>query len=384
MNFELTPEHKQLQKEFRHFMETEIKPVANEYDIAGAIPESIIRKVAEKGYLGAQIPVEYGGLGMDQIAYGILNEELGRVCSSVRSLVTVHASLVSETIARWGTKEQKERWLPVLAKGEKIAAFGLSEPETGSDAKNVVTSYEETEEHFVINGVKKWITCGQRADVFVIIARKEEAVCAFIVERNDPGVEVVPLNSVIGTKASLIAEIRLKDVKIAKENLLGRKGLGFLQIVNTALDNGRYSVACGSLGIALACLEDSIRHAKTRTQFGVPLKDHQLIKQKIANMITAVKATRLLCYNAGFLRHKKDPNAFIQTSLAKYFASKAATEAASEAVQLHGALGLDETLSIQRYFRDSKVMEIIEGSSEIQQIMIADYAITNANSILES
>jgi glutaryl-CoA dehydrogenase (non-decarboxylating) len=384
MNFELTPEHKELRKQFREFADKEICPIANDFDREGSVPEALIQKIAAKGYLGATIPIEFGGLGMDQIAYGLLNEEIGRACSSTRSLVTVHSSLVSETILRWGTKEQKEKWLPLLSVGKKIAALGLSEPETGSDAKNIVSAYEERNDCFILNGTKKWITFAQRADVFVIIARENEAVSAFIVEKGFPGLEIVPLNGMLGTKASMVAEIHLKNCKVPKENLLGRKGMGFLQIVNTALDNGRYSVACGSLGIALACLEDSIKHAKTRKQFGVLIKDHQLIKQKIANMITGVKAARLLCYNAGWLRLTKSPNAFIQTSLAKYFASKMANESASEAVQLHGALGCHDSLSIQRYFRDAKIMEIIEGSSEIQQIMLSDYAITSMDSILES
>jgi alkylation response protein AidB-like acyl-CoA dehydrogenase len=186
----------------------------------------------------------------------------------------------------------------------------------------------------------------------------------------------------LGTQASMLAEIHFKDCKVPMENLLGRKGIGFMQIVNTALDNGRYSVACGSVGIARACLEESIAFSKTRKQFGVLLKEHQLTKQKIANMITNVKAAQLLCFIAGYLRDAKSPDAFIQTSGAKYFASRAANRIASDAVQLHGALGCHDELPIQRYFRDAKIMEIIEGSTEIQQLLIADYGISNLRSII--
>lgn len=382
MNFELTSHQKELKKEFREFIKTELLDQANGYDKEGFIPKSLIDKLATAGYLGATLPVEYGGRGMDQLSYGILNEEIGRACSSTRSLITVHSSLTAETILRWGTKEQKDKWLPMLASGQKIAAFGLSEPETGSDAQNIATTYVETDKGFVITGVKKWITFGQIATVFVIIAKNEKGISAFLIDRETPGLEVKPLSGILGTRASMLAEIHLTNCEVPKENLLGKKELGFMQIVNTALDNGRYSVACGSLGIARACLEDSIKYSKSRKQFGSLIKEHQLIKQKIANMITEVKATTLLCYNAGYLRDKKDPDAFIQTSVAKYFASVTANRAASEAVQLHGALGCHDSLSVQRYFRDAKVMEIIEGSSEIQQIMIANQGLTSLSSIL--
>lgn len=382
MNFELTASQKELQKEFRDFVKEELLEQANAYDKAGFIPREAIEKLAARGYLGATIPKEYGGRGMGQVPYGMLNEEIGRACSSIRSLITVHSSLTAETVARWGTAEQKKKWLPLLASGTKIAAFGLSEPETGSDAQNLSTSYLEKEGSYVISGVKKWITFAQLADVFVIIAKKEDEISAFLVERDTPGLEVKPIEGMLGTKASMLGEVHLNKCEIPAENLLGRKGMGFSQIVSTALDNGRYSVACGSLGIARACLEDSIHFSKNRKQFGVLLREHQLTKQKIANMITQVKAAGLICYNAGYLRDQRNPDAYIQTSLAKYFASTVANKVASDAVQLHGALGCHESLPVERYFRDAKVMEIIEGSSEIQQILIANQGITSLSTIL--
>lgn len=383
MDFQLTEEHIQIRKEARDFADKYLVPFANEFDRNEAISKEVIQQMADAGFLGATIPKEYGGRGIGQLAYGILNEEIGRGCSSVRSLVTVHSSIVAETIARWGTKDHKQEWLPQLAKGEKIAAFGLSEPEVGSDAKSIKTTYEEKDDHFVLNGTKKWITFAEIADLFIIIGRNGEHTSAFLVEKNFPGVEVIPIKGILGTRASMLAEIRMKDVKVPKNNLLGIKGMGFLQIVNAGLDNGRFSVACGSLGIALACLEDSIDYAKKRVQFDVPIKDHQLIKQKVANMVTGVKAARLVCYNAGWLREQKSPSAIIQTSMAKYFASKVANEAAAEAVQIHGANGCHDEFNVARYYRDAKVMEIIEGSSEIQQLLISKYAFTEVDSILD-
>lgn len=382
MNPELTTDQKKLRDEFRDFVQAELQPYANEYDKQGAIPAELIRKLGTQGYLGATVPSEYGGRGMDQVSYGLLNEETGRACSSTRSLITVHSSLTAETVLRWGTKSQKEQWLPLLATGQKLAAFGLSEPGAGSDAAGIRTSYEETNEGYRLNGVKKWITFAQIADLFVIVAQGAQGITAFLVERNTPGLSVQPIDGILGTRASLLGEIDLQDCVVPAENILGRKGWGLQQIVNTALDNGRYSVACGSLGIARACLEDSIHYVKNRSQFGSLLKDHQLIKQKITNMLTEVKAASLLCRNAGHLRDRKDPNSIIQTTLAKYHASRSANHIASDAVQLHGAMGCHDSISIQRYFRDAKVMEIIEGSTEIQQILIADHGIASLSSIL--
>ncbi|NSL87271.1 acyl-CoA dehydrogenase [Chitinophaga sp. Mgbs1] len=382
MNLELTATQQALRKEFRSFVDTELLPYANAYDKEGYIPLELIQQLGEQGYLGATLPVEYGGRGMDQLSYGLLNEEIGRACSSTRSLITVHTSLTAETILRWGTKGQKEHWLPLLARGLKLAAFGLSEPDAGSDTAGIKTSYTEQNGSYELNGVKKWITFAQIADLYVIVARGEQGITAFLVERNTPGLTIKPMEGILGTRASMIAEIHLKHCVVPAENILGRKGWGLPQIVNTALDNGRYSVACGSLGIARACLEDSIQYAKTRQQYGQLLKDHQLTKQKITNMVTEVKAATLLCRNAGFLRDKKDPDSIIQTSLAKYHASRIANTVAADAVQLHGALGCHDSISIQRYFRDARVMEIIEGSTEIQQILIADHSIAGLDTIL--
>jgi glutaryl-CoA dehydrogenase (non-decarboxylating) len=382
MNLELTPIQKDHREEFKTFVEQELLHQANDYDKQGFIPGTLIQKLAAKGYLGATIPPQYGGRGMDQISYGILNEEIGRACSSTRSLITVHSSLTAETILRWGTENQRAYWLPLLARGEKLAAFGLSEPDAGSDAASIKTQYQEEAGNYKLNGLKKWITFSQIADLFVIIAQGAGGITAFLVERDTPGLTIEPLDGMLGTRASMLGQIYLRDCVVPEKNILGRKGWGLQQIVSTALDNGRYSVACGSLGIARACLEDSIRYVKNRSQFGHLLKDHQLIKQKITNMVTDVKSASLLCRNAGYLRDKKDPDSIIQTTLAKYHASRIANTAAADAVQLHGAMGCHDSLSIQRYFRDARVMEIIEGSTEILQILIADHSITSLHAII--
>lgn len=379
----LEEKYRLFRAEVRAFTEAEIKPYAEQWDQEEAISEDIIRKMAQKGYLGMTVPVEFGGLGLDSTHYAILNEELGRTCSSVRSLVTVHSSLVSETMARWGTKDQKSHWLPLLTSGKVIAAYALSEPEVGSDAKSVQSSYREEDDSYVLNGVKKWITFGARADLFVAVARNGEHVSTFLVESKTPGVEIVPIKGVLGTSASMLAEIRMNEVKIPKQNLFGMKGMGFIQITNTALDNGRFSVATGALGIALASLEYSISYANIRHTFGVPIGDHQLIKKKIADMTVAVKSARLLCYHAATVRDRKDPSTYVHTTLAKYHASQAATMAATEAVQIHGAAGCISTHPVQRLFRDARIMEIIEGTSEIQQLLLSNYALKNLSEIID-
>lgn len=382
MSFQLQPEHEVFRKEVQAFVQKEIMPHAEQWDREERVPRELVSKLSEAGYLCLTIPEEFGGAGKDQVFYSILNEEIGRACSSVRSLITVHSSLTAETLNRWGSKDQKAHWLPLLCSGEKVAAFGISEPQTGSDAQNVQTTYEKVEGGYRITGHKKWITFSQMADLLVIIANGEQGVCAFLVESKSEGCQVNPLSGILGTKASMLGEIILDSCFVSDAQVLGRPGFGFAQIVNTALDNGRFSVACGSLGIARACLEDSVKYSKEREQFGVPIKDHQLIKQKITNMITEVKAARLLCYNAAYLRKDKNPDAFIQTTVAKYFTTQAANRIASEAVQLHGAAGCHDSRPIQRYFRDAKIMEIIEGSSEIQQILIANQGLASLSSIL--
>ncbi len=383
MHCTLDQYHLNLREQFRAFARREIKPLADQIDQEEHFPPALIGRMAAEGLLGCAIGTRYGGKGYGPLAVGLLHQEIGRVCSSARSLLTVHASLVGQTLERWGTESQKERWLPPLTAGRKVAAFCLTEENAGSDAASLGSVYEKDGSGYVLNGSKKWTTFGQVADVFLFFARQGEALSAFLVDRHAEGVRVTPVRGMLGTRGSMIADVQLTNCRVGEENLLGRAGMGFTTIANTALDNGRFSVAFGSLGIALACLEDSVAYAKQRRQFGHLLKDYQLIKRKIAAMITETKAATLLCYNAAALREAKSPDAVIQVSLAKYYAAATANRAASEAVQLHGALGCSTQLPVQRYFRDAKIMEIIEGTAEIQQILIADYGLTSLRSILD-
>ena len=357
---------------FREFVRSEIEPHADRWDREQRIPMELVARLGHLGYLGALVPDSYNGSGMDMVTYGLLNEEVGRGCSSVRSLLTVHG-MVQFAILRWGNEEQKKHWLPRLAAGKAIGAFGLTEPNAGSDAAGIETSATVRGGSYVLNGQKRWTTFGQIASVFLIFAKQEGRSCAFLVERDRPGFSATPFGGLLGTRASMTANLRLDSCEIPKENRIGGVGFGLSAVGSAALDVGRYSVACGSVGIAQACLSASIAYASVRKQYGVLLKDHQLIRKMITEMVTQVSAARALCYRAGQLKDAGDPRTILETLIAKYVASKAATQSANDAVQIHGANGCGPDYPVQRFYRDCKIMEIIEGSSQILEINIANY-----------
>lgn len=377
MKIELTPQQKEAQAEFRAFADEEISPYADQFDREEHVSPKLIHKMAREKYLSTVLPEEVGGLGLDMITFGLLNEEIGRACSSTRGLLTVHG-MVSYAILRWGSQQQKEAWLPKLATGEVIAAFALTEPNVGSDAQSIETTAERQDDVYVLNGQKKWITFGQVADIFLVFAQCNGKGTAFLVERNTLGLNTKPILGLLGGRASMIAEVHLENCQIPKENLVGGIGLGFSTVAMSALDLGRYSVAWGCVGIGQACLEASMAYAKERKQFGKPLRRHQLIQQMLTNMIINVKAARLLCYNAGYLHDIGDPSATTETLVAKYFASTMVPKVASDAVQIHGGNGCGSEYPVQRYLRDAKIMEIIEGSNQMQQVMISQNAYLEA------
>jgi glutaryl-CoA dehydrogenase (non-decarboxylating) len=369
LNLELTPGQRAARAEFRAFAAAEIAPHADRWDREAAIPASLVDELRRRGYLGSNVPAEHGGLGRDMITYGLLTEEIGKACSSVRSLLTVH-DMVAHGIRRWGSPAQKERYLPAMAKGELLGALGLSEPNAGSDAKSVETVAVEDGDSWVLDGRKKWTTFGQLANLFLVLAQAGGKPTAFLVERETPGVEVRPLGGITGTRASMLAEILFHGCRIPKANLIGRPGFGVSAVFSAALEHGRYSVAWGSVGVGQACLDASRAYAAARRQGGGPIADHQLIRRLLTNMIVEVRAARLLCLRAGWLRETGDPGAAGEIMVAKYFASTMATRAANDAVQIHGANGCTEDYPVGRYLRDSRVLEIIEGSTQIQQITI--------------
>lgn len=372
LRLELSPAQRRARQRFRDFVAERVAPFAADWDREGRMPGEAISELRRRGYLGAHLAGDLGGGGMDAITYGLLTEEIGRGCSSLRSLLTVH-DMVSEAVSRWGSPLLKAEVLPRLARAELLAALALSEPDVGSDAASVETEVERDGDAYVLRGRKRWITFGMVADVFLVFGRCGGQVAAFLVPAATPGLTREPIANVVGTRAAHLAELTLAGCRVGADHLVGRVGFGFSHVASTALDHGRYSVAWGAVGIAQACLDACLDYTARRHQFGQPLARHQLVQRKLTEMIVNTRAARLLCYQAGYQRARGAADAATDTLIAKYFASRAATRAANDAVQLHGANGLSQDYPLERYLRDAKVTEIIEGSTQIQQIAIASY-----------
>jgi len=301
-------------------------------------------------------------------------EEIEKGCSNASRLLTVHLSLVSETLLKFGTESQIERWLPGMTQGRVIGAFALTEPEVGTNAGGVRTGYEVRDGLYILNGRKKWISFGGIADFFLVIARRRDELSAFIVESWRPGVEVVPMRGLLGCRGSYVSEILFND-ELEEEFLLGRRGQGFTYIASYALDHGRYSVAWSGVGLAQASLNAMASYARQRRQFDRVIGSFQLVQKMIADAVTETEAARSLCTRASELRQTRSPEAVIETIMSKYFASKTAFHVASNAVQVHGGNGCSSEYPVERYLREAKILEIIEGTSQIQQVLIAKHGL---------
>lgn len=376
MNFDLTEEQKMVKETARKFAEKEIMPFARENDVKEHFPIEIFKKMAGLGFLGGPIPEKYGGAGLDFISDAIIFEEIGRADSSLRTALSVQVSLVGLTILKWGTEEQKQKYIPKLCKGEFIGCFALTEPNAGSDAASILTSAALKGNEWILNGTKTWISSGSIADIAIVFAVADKTkgyhgITAFIVEKGCHGFSTKDIKGKLGLRASNTAELIFEDCRISKNAVLGDIGKGF-NIAMSALDNGRYGVASGCVGIIQGCIDACARYAKERHQFGKPIAGFQLIQDKIARMAVDCDAARLLVYRAGHLKNKGKVNT-IETSIAKYFASEAANRAASDAVQIFGGYGYSNEYPVERYFRDAKVATIYEGTSEIQKLIIGSH-----------
>ncbi len=375
MDFELTPAQKRIQAQAREFAEQEVAPAARIADEKGEFPIHLVKRMGELGFLAGPIEPEYGGAGMDYVSYALLCEELGRADSSVRGFLTVHTSLVSLCIQDWGSEIQKSRYLPLLATGEWIGCYALTEPEAGSDVASMETTAREEGDHYVLNGEKIWITNGLSANVAIVFASKDRSarhrgICAFIVEPDARGFHREPMpGKELGHRASEHAYIMLKECRVPRSALLGAPGEGF-KVAMSALDRGRLGVAAGAVGVAQACLDACIAYATQRRQFGQRIADFEMIQATLADMAADVEAARLLVYRAAWVKDQGLP-ATKATSIAKLFATEAAMRAASEAVLLHGNRGYSNEYPVERYYRDIKGLQIYEGTSHIQRIIIA-------------
>ncbi len=375
MDFTLTPEQQRIQTEARQFAALEVAPVAREADATSTFPLHLVKRMGELGFLAGPISHEYGGSGMDYVSYALLCEELGRVDSSVRGFLTVHTSLVSLCIQEWGSTEQKRTYLPKLATGEWIGCYALTEPNAGSDAASMEATAREEGDSYILNGEKIWITNGSSASVAIVFASSDRSarhkgICAFLVKTDTPGFQREPMpGKELGHRASEHVHITLKECRVPKSALLGQPGEGF-KVAMSALDRGRLGVAAGALGVAQACLDACIDYTKQRRQFGQRVADFQMIQATLADMAADVEAARLLVYRAAWLKDTGQPTTKA-TSIAKLFATEAAMKAASEAVLLHGNRGYSNEYPVERYYRDIKGMQIYEGTSHIQRLIIA-------------
>lgn len=378
MDFALNDEHKMVQKMVHDFAQKEVAPLIKEYDRKREFPTELLPRMAELGLLGVCIPVKYGGAGMDYISLGIVSEWLEWADSSVREIIAVHTALNSMTILQWGTEEQKQLYLIPQARGEKIACFGLTEPGAGSDVAAMTSHARREGDRYVLNGEKMWITLADVADNFLVFAKTDpeqghRGISAFIVERGFPGVTTGTIHGKMGVHASNTGWINLNDAVVPPENLLGEEGEGF-KIAMSALDNGRYTVAAGSVGLMRACLEEAVRYANQRETFGVPIGQHQLVQQMIACMVQRIELAELYIYKVGWLKNQGVRNTR-ETSLAKWYATEAAWATAADAVQILGAYGYSDEYNVERHLRNVKGSVIYEGSSQIHELMQGAYAL---------
>lgn len=386
MDFDLTDEQRLIKQTAREFTDRELIVRTRENARNHHFDLELVRKIADQGYLGAIVPQEYGGAGLDYLSYGLIVEEIGRGDSAIRTVISVQTSLVCSAILKWGTEEQKHRYLPKLCSGEWLGCFGLTEPDTGSDAANQKTRAHRTDSGWRINGAKMWISMGNYSRVALIFAQTDPALAhkglaCFLVDAEQPGFKPQAIEHKMGLHASDTASIALEDVEVADDAMLGAIGDGF-KVAMSSLDSGRYSVAAGCVGICQGCVEESVKYAREREQFGRPIASFQLVQAMIADMVLKTDASRMLVYRAGFLKDQGRPNT-LETSVAKLHATEASLECAHLAIQIHGGAGYVDDHPVERYYRDARVTTLYEGTSQIQKLIIGR-AMTGINALVPS
>ena len=380
MDFSLSPEHQMTQKTVRDFAQKEIAPVIKEHDRKQEPIPWMLKRMGELGILGLPFPVRYGGQGMDYLAWGLACEELEALDTHLRVVMSVHTGLCGMTIFQWGTEEQKQKFLVPLAKGEKVGCGAFTESGMGSDVAAMRTSAKRAGDLYILNGEKMWISLASKADLVLVTVKTNpasrkpsEGLSSFIVDLHSPGVKTGDLHGKLGVRAGVTGWISFQDVNVPVANRIGEEGEGF-KITMSAFDQGRYTVASGATGILRACLEASVKYARTRQAFGVPIAEHQLIQEKIARMSQDYEVARLLYYQVGWLKNM-GKRCTRETSFAKKFATEASFSAASDAIQIHGAYGYSDEYDVERYLRNARGAMIYEGSSEIQTLIQAGYAL---------
>ncbi len=384
MDFDLTDEQQLVRETARRFTDNEIVQRSRQNARDARFDTELVQKIADQGYLGAIVPREYGGAGLDYLTYGLIVEEIGRGDSAMRTVISVQTSLVCSAIMKFATEEQKQHYLPKLCSGEWLGCFGLTEPDTGSDAANQRTRARKVDGGWVLNGAKMWISMGNFAKVALIFAQTDpdlghRGLGCFLVDTDQDGYQPTEIHGKMGLHASDTAAISLDDVHVPDDAVLGEIGQGF-KVAMTALDSGRFSVAAGCVGICQGCVEESVAYAKEREQFDRPIASFQLVQAMLAEMKVKADAARMLVWRAGFLKDAGRPNT-LETSVAKLYASEAAVECANTAIQVHGGAGYVDDHPVERYFRDVRVTTLYEGTSQIQKLIIGR-ALTGINALV--
>lgn len=374
MDLRLTEQQKACRDRACRFAAAHIAPLAQQIDRDKLLPQVLIDALSAEGWLGAAMPTEWGGLGMDAVAYGLATEELGKACSSVRSLLTSH-NMAAQAILRHGHAEQKRRWLPDLSSGRKIVSFALTEQNAGSAGKSIAAEAIEHGGMYRLNGTKLWITCGLISHWYLVFVLSGDKPVALMVERNAEGVVVEPMPDVLGVRGSMLARLELRDVAVPVSQRVGAVGAGISFVANTALDHGRFSVAWGAAGIIHACLDATRSYLMQREQDGRTLSEHQLVRRQLTDMLLAYTSVRALCLRSACLRNTADHRSAMETMLAKYHGASAAIDVATNALRLHGAHGYSLSCPVERYLRDAMSLEIIEGTKEMNQTGLASYAL---------
>jgi len=374
MDFELSQDHKVLQSSVRHFVEKEIKPLAIQIDENHKLPDDLVQKMSAMGLLGSCVPEVYGGAGMDILSYALAVEEVSKTCASSGVLISAHTSLVCDPILQFGSEEQKKKYLPPLAAGEKIGACLLTEPDAGSDVAGLASSYQKEADHYIINGNKIFVTNGGHLGTGILFASmdrslKHKGISAFIVDLGSAGVSLLRNESKLGIRGSYTSAFAFSDLRVPAESLLGSEGQGF-KIAMETLNGGRIGIAAQALGIAEGAFERALAYAKERKQFGHPISELQAIQFKLADMATRIETSRLIVYRSAWLKENKKPYA-LDSAMCKLYASETATYVTKEAIQIHGGYGYMTEYEVERMYRDAKITEIYEGTSEVQRLIIS-------------
>lgn len=370
----LTEKGRAVRRSVRGFCERELRPIARQIDQEASFPWEVVEKMGRLGYFGIQVPQHLGGAGMDAVSYCVVIEEISRVCAALGLCVTVHNSVAVYPLMAFGSEEQIHKWVPPLARGQKIGAFCLTEPNAGSDAAGIEATAIRNGDHYIVNANKVFVTNGGVADVCLIFARTDpkagrKGISVVVAERGTPGFVVGDLEDLCGVRANPVSSIRLYDCPVPVENLLGKEGMG-LKIGLAALDTGRMGIAAQAVGISQAALEEGVMYARQRRQFGVPIGQHQAVGGMLADMAAQVEASRLLVYRSAKLREQG--KSFGQAAaMAKLYAAEAASEVTDKALQIHGGYGYSKAYPVERYYRDARVTRIYEGTSEVHRLVVA-------------